>query len=52
MNAKDLVSEQKDENFRKAVLDPLITGVIYGVGNFIAYLIINHKWFRHLKDIA
>ncbi|CAD8113132.1 unnamed protein product [Paramecium primaurelia] len=51
MDYRDLISEKKDETqlLKKLVLYPLLTGFVYGTGHFLAYLIVNQKFFIPLK---
>jgi hypothetical protein len=55
MDYRDLISDKKDEKdtkklLKKLVLYPLLTGFIYGTGNFLAYLLLNQKFFKPLKQ--
>ncbi|CAD8210579.1 unnamed protein product (macronuclear) [Paramecium tetraurelia] len=54
MDYRDLISDKKDEKqlLKKLVLYPLLTGFVYGTGHFLAYLILNQKYFIPLKKAA
>lgn len=54
MDYQQLVNSPQDEKdlFKKLVIKPFLIGIAYGAGHFMAYLLLNHKYFKPLSDVA
>ncbi|KAM3137741.1 hypothetical protein pb186bvf_010161 [Paramecium bursaria] len=52
MDLHELVKESQEPTIKKIVLIPLRNGLYYGFGYFLAFLIMNHKFFKPLIKVA
>lgn len=52
MDLHELVKESQEPTLKKIVLIPLRNGLFYGFGYFLAFLIMKHKYFKPLIEVA